>query len=123
MFMGGVEAAHRLLRRHADKECNLINCSNEISHPQSSTQRWGLAQNCGAIAYAPPLLLQEDGIYRHSAESLTFDSLAGGGCPSCQGLFSGWKLTGGGISAAAGIPSERAVCGTAMFGGRIWAWL
>jgi len=30
--------------------------------PRSSTQRSGLAQNCGAIAYAPPLLLQEDGI-------------------------------------------------------------
>jgi hypothetical protein len=31
--------------------------------PRSSTQRSGLAQNCGAIAYAPPLLLQEDGIF------------------------------------------------------------
>jgi hypothetical protein len=56
MFMGGVEAAHRLLRRHADKECNLINCSNEIGHPRSSTQRWDTSELwCDRVRTTPAI--------------------------------------------------------------------
>jgi len=53
------------------------------------------------VAYAPPLLLQEDGILRYSAESLTLALWWEAYGLSCQGLFSAWKLTGGGMSAAA----------------------
>jgi hypothetical protein len=123
VLYGGGRGFHADYFAGTNGAVDLSNCKWEKScHLRCSTQRWNVSKLwCDGVRTSPAIA--EDGTTRCSSESLTFDSLVGGLSLSCQGLFAAWKLIGGGISAAAGIPSERAVCGTAMFGGRIWAWL
>jgi len=119
-YEGCRRAARRQLRRQqitqkiqsAAESGKFIPCGGQLNAGGIS-KLW-----CDCVRTTPAIARGRNSLYSRSHSLLTRWWGAGG--PS-QGLGFGWKLMGGGlVSTCTGCGTA---CGTATFGGLIWAWL